>query len=172
MNEGKPKDRCSGQTKGQAEAAEALFQLGKLVRWNPKYLTSQASILESANCLFEPPVNGEQWMELGRIGWVPLMTLLHVALQDGFDNDTVVVWCNSEEIYRKDDVSTRLQISRADAFEVDVPAGNVTVKVDVPSRDLSRAIPVDLSKSTYIGVSVTPEGELMHKLQGEPFGYV
>lgn len=100
------------------------------------------------------------------------MTLLHVALQEGFNNDTVVVSFDGAEVYRKSGVSTRMQISRADAFESDLPAGRATVKVDVPSRDLSRSIQVDLSRTPYVGVSVTPEGELTHKLQSEPFGYV
>ncbi len=100
------------------------------------------------------------------------MTLLHVALQEGFSDDTVVAWLDGKEVYRKAGVSTRWQISRADAFEFESPAGQATLKVEVSSRELSRSIPVDLSRTPFVGVSVTPEGELTHKLQSEPFGYV
>lgn len=100
------------------------------------------------------------------------MILLHVALQDGFANDTVVVRLDDQEIYRKDGVSTRTQISRADAFDFESPSPQATVKVDLPARDLSSSIPVDLSRTPFLGVSITPEGEISHKLQSEPFGYV
>lgn len=37
--------------------------------------------------------------------------LLHIALQDGLANDTVVIRSNGQEIYRKTGVSTRTQLA-------------------------------------------------------------
>lgn len=100
------------------------------------------------------------------------MIVLHVALQDGFVNDSVVVLLGDKEIYHKDAVTTRTQISLADSVEFNSPESQVNVKVDLPARNLSRSIPVDLSRTPYLGISISPEGQIAHQLQSEPFGYV
>lgn len=100
------------------------------------------------------------------------MPLLHVALQEGFENDTVAVLLDGDEIYRKSNVSTRLQIGRADAVEIEAPAGQANVDVKVPSRNCSQSIQVDLSQATYLGISFSQEGEISYRTQSQPFGYV
>jgi hypothetical protein len=98
------------------------------------------------------------------------MPLLHVALQEGFRGEPVVVSVNDRELFRKDDVRTRTQIGRADAFELTVPTG--AARIDVTARGTTTQIPVPLSTDLYVGVSVTPEGTIVHKQSTEPFGYL
>jgi hypothetical protein len=98
------------------------------------------------------------------------MPLLHVALQEGFGGEPVAVSVNDRELFRKDDVRTRTQIGRADSFELTLPAGEA--RVAVTARGTTTQIPVALSADQYIGVSLTSQGTIVHKLSTEPFGYV
>jgi hypothetical protein len=98
------------------------------------------------------------------------MPLLHVALQEGFGGEPVAVSVNDRELFRKDDVRTRTQIGRADSFELTLPAGEA--RVAVTARGTTTHISVSLSADQYIGVSLTAQGTIVHKLSTEPFGYV
>jgi hypothetical protein len=56
---------------------------------------------------------------------------LHVALRDGFQNDTVTIKVNGREAYRRSGVTTNLTISYADAVDVPVEGSRATVEVAV-----------------------------------------
>ena len=64
------------------------------------------------------------------------MPLLHIAFQEGFTDDTVVVRVNGEEVFHKGSVKTRLQIGYADSFEMTVEEGSVNVEVLLPLKNL------------------------------------
>jgi hypothetical protein len=98
---------------------------------------------------------------------------LHIDFQEGFLDDTVVVRVNNEE-YQKQDIRTRLQIGYAGSLEVDVLESRVHAEVVLPSRGLSKSIPVvfDKSDTVYLGLSVTAEGEISERLSYEPFRYL
>ena len=102
------------------------------------------------------------------------MPLLHIEFQEGFMDDTVVVRIDDKEVCRKPNVRTRLQIGYADSCEVDVRDNTVDVKVALPLRNLSKAIPIvfDGSASIYLGLSVTPQGGISERVSREPFGYL
>ena len=68
------------------------------------------------------------------------MALLRIELGDGFKDDTVVVRINGAEAYSANDVTTKLLTSYADYFERDVPDGNVTIEIDVPTRGFSAVV--------------------------------
>ncbi len=101
------------------------------------------------------------------------MPTLHIDFQEGFLDDTVVVRVNNEE-YHKQDIRTRLQTGYAGSLEVDVRQSMVHVEVVLPSRGLSKSIPVvfDKTDTTYLGLSVTAEGEISERVSYEPFGYL
>jgi len=96
---------------------------------------------------------------------------LHVALQEGFLRDRVVVKVNGAEIANRPDVSTRNQIGLAETVEVEVPAGDAQVEVEVPSRGLREAMHVSVEGTTYIGVSVEHD-QLQLTQQREAFRYL
>jgi hypothetical protein len=95
---------------------------------------------------------------------------LHVALQDGFDNDKVEVRVNGQTVYERDGVTTMTQISLADAFDVDID-GPVDLEITLPSRHVSTVVPLSAQPGgAYLGVSLSGDA-LVHRLSGEPFGY-
>jgi hypothetical protein len=100
-----------------------------------------------------------------------LVSTLHVALQEGFLNDRVVVKVNGAEIANRPDVSTRNQIGFAEAIEVEVPDGAAQVEVQVPTRGLAGTVGTYVEGKTYVGVSI--EGDQVRlRQQREAFGYL
>jgi UDP-galactopyranose mutase len=101
------------------------------------------------------------------------MSTLHIDFQEGFLDDTVVVRVNDEE-YFEQDIRTRLQTGYAGSLEIDVREGRVDVEVNLPSKEISKSIPVvfDESDTVYMGVSVNAQGEISERVSHEPFGYV
>ena len=100
------------------------------------------------------------------------MALLHIALQEGFSGDSVLIRVNGKEAFQKANVKTRNQIGLADSFEFTVPESSATVEVSLSSRNVSESIRVNASQSVYLGVSLTPEGKLSHRISQEPFCYL
>ena len=99
------------------------------------------------------------------------MALLHIAFQEGFTGDTVVVRVNGEEVFRKGNVKTRLQIGYADSFEMNVEEGSVNVEVLLPLKNLSETIVLQVSTAVYVGVSIH-EGRIDYRISDQPFGYL
>jgi len=97
--------------------------------------------------------------------------MLHVALQEGFTRDRVVVKLNGAEVANRPEVTTRNQIGFAEAVELDVPEGDAAVEVEVPARNLSESVKVAIEANTYVGVSIV-DGHLELRAQREAFGYL
>jgi hypothetical protein len=87
------------------------------------------------------------------------MALLHIALQEGFTGDDVVVRA-------QEDVTTRLQIGYADSFEVRVE-GEVKIEVLLPLKSLSETIMLQVPPTEYLGVSIN-EGRIDYRTTREP----
>jgi hypothetical protein len=85
--------------------------------------------------------------------------LIHLALEDGFDGDTVVVRVDGEEAYRGEGLTTRTQISHAASAELDVPADGATVEVEVETRGVRETIELDPRTQAHVAVSLR-EGAL------------
>ncbi len=79
---------------------------------------------------------------------------LRIDLQDGFDNDSVVVFLGETEIFRKDKITTDLSISLADNFKVDIKKGKYSLRVEIPTRMVSRSKDYDIQTDLFIGVSL------------------
>ena len=99
------------------------------------------------------------------------MALLHIDLQEGFEDETVVIKVAGKEAFRKTNVRTKLQIGLADSFETTIEDGPVTVEIELPSKHLSKSIEVQGSNAVYLGVSVI-EGKIEHRISREQFGYL
>ena len=96
---------------------------------------------------------------------------LHVALQEGFTQDRVVVKVNGAEVANRPEVTTRNQIGFAEAVELEVSLGETTIEVDVPARQLIGSVRVEVEGKTYVGVSIE-RGHLELRPQREAFGYL
>ena len=99
------------------------------------------------------------------------MALLHIAFQEGFTGDTVIVRVNGEEVFHKENVKTRLQIGYADSFEMTIEEGPVNIEVLLPLKNLSETIMLQLSTALYVGVSIQ-DGRIDYRISHEPFGYL
>ncbi len=99
------------------------------------------------------------------------MALLHVAFQEGFRNDAVVVRVNGEEVFHKQSVKTRLQIGYADSLELTVEEGRVDIEVLLPFKNLSETILLQVSTAVYVGVSIH-DSRIDYRISTAPFGYL
>jgi hypothetical protein len=100
------------------------------------------------------------------------MTSLHIALHDGFKDDTVAIRVNGEKVVEKSGVTTKLQISYADSFDVDVPKGNANVEVSLPLKHLSSSTSLQVEAPVYLGIDLTPENKIDYRISQEPFRYL
>jgi hypothetical protein len=99
------------------------------------------------------------------------MSSLHIAFQDGFAGDTVIVVVNGVEWYSKPDVSTNLAISLADTINVEVKGDKAQIKISVPSRGAAATLTVDAVKTPYVGVSIKDSDRVEIIPSKEPFRY-
>ncbi len=98
------------------------------------------------------------------------MALLHVDLQEGFESEPVTVSVNGQDTFRNPAVRTRTQIGLADSFELTLPPGDTTVQVS--ARGATAQFTVSLQDTVYVGISITPEGEIVHRTSPKAFGYL
>lgn len=100
------------------------------------------------------------------------MPVLHIALQEGFLDDTVEIHVDGREVFRKEGVTTRLQLGKADSFETTLEGDPATVRVTLPAKDVSETIVVpEVSSTVYLAVSIE-NGKVGHRISSEPFGYL
>lgn len=100
------------------------------------------------------------------------MSRIHIAFQEGFSRDEVVLRIEGREVIRKMGVTTRLQIGLALAFDLEVPDEPFEVEVGVPTRSTSAKFRLDPSGPRHVGISLTSSGEPTHVVSAEPFGYL
>jgi hypothetical protein len=99
------------------------------------------------------------------------MPKLHIAFQDGFENDTAVIEIDGKEVVRRENLKTRLQIGLAGSADLEIAPGTIELKTLVPSRNLSRSVRIDATEPVYLGLSISGS-DLIHRIAREPFGYV
>jgi hypothetical protein len=80
--------------------------------------------------------------------------LINVALQDGFDGDTVLIRVDGAEAYRREQVTTRTQISHAADMQLDVPDRPFMLEVDVPTRGVHEAFRLDPHAHPNVALSL------------------
>jgi hypothetical protein len=79
---------------------------------------------------------------------------IHLALQDGFDGDDVVLRVDGSEVYRGEDVTTRTQISHAADMHLDVPDRPFELDVDIPTRSVRETVQIDPHANPNVTVSL------------------
>ena len=98
-------------------------------------------------------------------------TLLHVALQDCFFNDTVTISVDGKELARKSDLTTKTQIGLASIVDLQVQPGTRSPQVCVAVRPQSTTLTIDVSRPVYVGVSVGADGQVVYTRSEGPFRY-
>jgi hypothetical protein len=97
--------------------------------------------------------------------------ILNVALEEGFEQDAVVVEVNGRQVFDSGDVSTRMQIGLADSFEVPIDEEQAVVEITVPSQGLTGRFEAPVTDRMHLGVSLH-EGNIVFRTSKEPFGYL
>ena len=97
---------------------------------------------------------------------------LAVHLQEGFEDDTVILSLNGEEVFHKEHVSYSPLLGYADvSFERRVKPGPFQLQAHLTEHGRSASIDLELESNTYIGV-VVANGEIQFTPPSqEPFGY-
>ena len=98
------------------------------------------------------------------------MARLTIHLQDGFANDSVVVRVNGNEVYRRDGVTTKLLLGRAEVFPTEVPEGSAEVEVEVPTRGVQSSFRIEVTPKTHLGLVLTAHG-IEHFVSPKAFAY-
>jgi hypothetical protein len=98
------------------------------------------------------------------------MAVLHIALEEGFSDDEIVVAVDQAEVLHRAGVSTRMQLGLADATDATVDPGRHLVTVS--ARGSSRSIDIEVEDELFLGISLSRSGALEHRISREPFGYV
>ncbi|UCE61053.1 MAG: hypothetical protein JSU63_04745 [Phycisphaerales bacterium] len=100
------------------------------------------------------------------------MPSLTIDLREGFHHDAVVIEVDGREVYRQEDVTTRLQIGLADRVECSTAGEQVKVRIVLPVREKARAIELKGASPVFLGATLTEDGQIDFRHQSEPFGYV
>jgi len=86
--------------------------------------------------------------------------VINVALQDGFEDDDVVLRVDGDEAFRAEGVTTRTQISHAGDTQLDVPDRPFTLEVEVPTQDVRTALQLDPHTQPNVALSLI-DGEIV-----------
>ena len=101
------------------------------------------------------------------------MHALHIALQEGFAHDAVVVSIDGEPVYRAENISTRRPPGLAAFFYVTIVKGSHAVEVRTRKRGLPRYLQtLDIDAETWLGVSMRRDGQLDVHVATKPFNYM
>lgn len=98
------------------------------------------------------------------------MRALAIALEDGFDDDHVIVRVDSQVVLDTEHVSTRYQIGLAKMFEVPVNPDEVRVEVRLPDRGMVGETKMNVAHSPNLRVSVE-SGEVAFNASDAPLFY-
>jgi hypothetical protein len=101
------------------------------------------------------------------------LTILQVHLQEGFQDDEVVVAVDGEERLHEREVTTKLLLGTAGTRDVEVAPGPHEIEVRVPTRGLESMVSITVgNQPVQLGLSVE-NGHLTHIVkEGESFGYL
>jgi hypothetical protein len=95
---------------------------------------------------------------------------LTIALQDGFENDSVVVRVDGEVVIQETGVRTDQRIGLAYAIDVPLPDRAVVIDVQVPTRSLRARHELSPATATSVGISLL-DNQIVFRSSPTPFGY-
>lgn len=102
------------------------------------------------------------------------MSVLHIALQEGFAIEPVEVKVNGKVVFSKPSVKTRTQIGLADSVEVNIEASEqkqIEVVISLANRRVSKKVSINADETPFVGISIE-DNNIITKLSQEPFGYL
>ena len=100
------------------------------------------------------------------------MKKLHIALQDGFRGDSVIIKVDGQTVFEKTGLTTNLTISYADAVDVPVSTATVTLNITVTSRGQAVQRTLNVMETPYLAVSLSENGMLQLTPSKDMFHYM
>lgn len=99
------------------------------------------------------------------------MTGLSIHLQEGFEDDVVIIRTDGRERARKEHVTTRMLLGYAEIVELESSAtGSVRLEVTLPNRQIAGSTTLSLAGGVFVGVNVE-NGVLVFAVRDRPFTY-
>jgi len=98
------------------------------------------------------------------------MAKLGIDLQEGFENDEVVVTIDGQESFRHTAVRTKRVLGLAMNDTIDVANGKHAIEISVPTRNLHHKLTINLRDELHLGISLRGS-ELDVITREERFGY-
>lgn len=95
-----------------------------------------------------------------------------IDLQEGFENDEVLIFDKEKKIFQSENVKTRTQIGLAKSVEVELSGEKAHLRVEIPSRNISEKKEIELTENLHIAVSVTEDDKLDWRMSESPFYYM
>jgi hypothetical protein len=99
------------------------------------------------------------------------MAKLSIHLQEGFDNDLVVIKVNGKGKFRNTQVTTKLLLGYAEVVELLVSETAAKVQISLPQKKLTQAVNIPLSADAHIAVSIV-DNQIAYQVSDQPFGYM
>jgi hypothetical protein len=96
---------------------------------------------------------------------------LHIALQDGFRQNSVTITIDGRTVYSRPDVTTDLRISRADAVDTEVAQPRVRVGVTVDPGNVTASREHDAQAEPFLAISLEG-GQVRFTPSQEAFRYL
>jgi len=85
------------------------------------------------------------------------LTQLFISLEQGFNNDSVIIKVNDKEVFRKDGVTSGLIKSAEKSFVFNLEEGEVTVQVNIPSRNLVDKKQFTIAHDKFLAISLVKQ---------------
>jgi hypothetical protein len=99
------------------------------------------------------------------------MAVLAIHLQEGFQDDAVIIRTDGRERARREHVTTRLLVGHAETVELESSApGPVRLEVALPNRQIAGSTTLSASGDVFVGVNVEG-GTVVFAVQDRPFTY-
>lgn len=93
-----------------------------------------------------------------------------IDLQDGFENDSIIIYLDNKEIYRQDSVTSNMMLGFAARVEASSSERVVTLSINLIRRKLKKSLQVELDKTGAIGIAIL-NNEILIRQSSTPFGY-
>jgi hypothetical protein len=100
---------------------------------------------------------------------------LFVDIQEGFEDDTVIVKVNGNEVFMRERITTKLLRGPAASFSSDINEGLAKVETVVLNRNLQGSHEFQVNSDIHIGISIIePDGQekIRFITSDHPFGYL
>jgi hypothetical protein len=96
--------------------------------------------------------------------------VIHVALQDGFMDEHVVLRLDGDEVFASESVNTRFQIGLANELELEVAGEASQLEFAMPDRGIVEEVRLEAGKERWVGASLIDDG-LEVVVSDKPFRY-